>query len=154
MSQTPIVSTDAERTGLSLGQAVAVGVNTTSPAYSLAAILAPMAALVGYATPIVLIVSFIPMALTSLAFLYLNRRDPDCGTTFSWVTRAMGPMPGFMAGWVITAAGVLVIGSLAETAVTYSLLLFGLDGLAASRIFVIVCAAVLIMIMVVLSIFG
>ena len=154
MSQTSTVSTDAELSGLSLGQAVAVGVNTTSPAYSLAAILAPMAALVGYATPIVLIVSFIPMALTSLAFLYLNRRDPDCGTTFSWVTRAMGPVPGFMAGWVITAAGVLVIGSLAETAVTYSLLLFGLDGLAASRIFVIACAALLIMIMVVLSIFG
>ena len=89
-----ITATDTERTGLSLGQAVAVGINTTSPAYSLAAILAPMAALVGYATPIVLIVSFIPMALTSLAFLYLNRRDPDCGTTFSWVTRALGPMPG------------------------------------------------------------
>lgn len=145
---------DTERTGLSLSQAVAVGVNTTSPAYSLAAILAPMAALVGYATPIVLIVSFIPMALTSLAFLYLNRRDPDCGTTFSWVTRAMGPIPGFMAGWVITAAGVLVLGSLAETAVTYSLLLFGLDGLAASRVFVVVCAAILIMIMVVLAIVG
>ena len=38
----------AERTGLSLGQAVAVGINTTSPAYSLAAILAPMAALSAY----------------------------------------------------------------------------------------------------------
>ena len=145
---------DTERTGLSLGQAVAVGVNTTSPAYSLAAILAPMAALVGYATPIVLIVSFIPMALTSLAFLYLNRRDPDCGTTFSWVTRAMGPIPGFMAGWVITAAGVLVLGSLAETAVTYGLLLVGLDGLAANRVVVIAGAAVLIMLMVVLAIVG
>lgn len=144
----------AERTGLSLGQAVAVGINTTSPAYSLAAILAPMAALVGYATPIVLVVSFIPMALTSLAFLYLNRRDPDCGTTFSWVTRAMGPMPGFMAGWVITAAGVLVLGSLAETAVTYGLLLVGLDGLAANRVIIIMGAAVLIMIMVVLAIVG
>ena len=149
-----ITSTDSERTGLSLGQAIAVGINTTSPAYSLAAILAPMAALVGYATPIVLIVSFIPMALTSLAFLYLNRRDPDCGTTFSWVTRAMGPVPGFMVGWALTAAGVLVIGSLAETAITYSLLLIGQDGLAGNRAFVIVCAAILIMIMVVLSIFG
>lgn len=152
MSDMAVVET--ERTGLSLGQAISVGVNTTSPAYSLAAILAPMAALVGYATPIVLIVSFIPMALTSLAFLYLNRRDPDCGTTFSWVTRAMGPAPGFMAGWVITATGVLVIGSLAETAITYSLLLIGQDGLAGNRVFVIVCAAILIMIMVVLSIFG
>lgn len=145
---------DAERTGFSLSQAVAVGINTTSPAYSLAAILAPMAALVGYATPIVLIVSFIPMALTSLAFLYLNRRDPDCGTTFSWVTRAMGPIPGFMAGWVITAAGVLVLGSLAETAVTYGLLLVGLDGLAANRLVIVAGAAILIMIMVVLAIVG
>lgn len=148
------IAPETERTGLSLSQAVAVGVNTTSPAYSLAAILAPMAALVGYATPIVLIVSFIPMALTSLAFLYLNRRDPDCGTTFSWVTRAMGPMPGFMAGWVITAAGVLVIGSLAETAITYGLLLIGQDGLAANRLVIIIGAAVLIIVMVVLAIAG
>lgn len=155
MSEIPATARDdSDRPGLSLSQAVAVGVNTTSPAYSLAAILAPMAALVGYATPIVLIVSFIPMALTSLAFLYLNRRDPDCGTTFSWVTRAMGPMPGFMAGWVITAAGVLVLGSLAETAVTYGLLLVGQDGLAGNRIVVIAGAAVLIMVMVVLAIVG
>lgn len=147
-------TTSSERTGFTLSQAVAVGINTTSPAYSLAAILAPMAALVGYATPIVLVVSFIPMALTSLAFLYLNRRDPDCGTTFSWVTRAMGPMPGFMAGWVITAAGVLVLGSLAETAVTYGLLLIGQDGLAANRVVIIAGAAILIMIMVVLAIVG
>lgn len=151
-SVTSPVESKAE--GLSLSQAVAVGVNTTSPAYSLAAVLAPMAALVGYATPVVLIVSFIPMALTSLAFLYLNRRDPDCGTTFSWVTRAMGPIPGFIAGWLITAAGVLVIGSLSETAVTYTLLLFGQDDLASNRTFIIACAAVLIMLMVCLAIFG
>jgi len=77
------MSSDVQRPdGLTLTQAIAVGVNTTSPAFSLAAILAPMALLVGYSTPIVLVVSFIPMALTSLAFMYLNRRDPDCGTTF------------------------------------------------------------------------
>lgn len=140
--------------GYSLSQAVAVGINTTSPAYSLASILGPMALLVGFATPVVLLVSFIPMALTSVSFLYLNRRDPDCGTTFSWVTRAMGPMPGFIAGWVIAATGILIIGSLAETAVTYGLLLFGLDDLAASRAVVIGGASVLIVIMVALAVAG
>ena len=144
----------AEREGYSLSQAVAVGINTTSPAYSLASILGPMALLVGFATPVVLLVSFIPMALTSVAFLYLNRRDPDCGTTFSWVTRAMGPMPGFIAGWVIAATGIIVIGSLSETAITYGLLIFGLDDLAASRVIVIGGASVLIVIMVVLAIMG
>jgi amino acid transporter len=125
-------------------QAIAIGVNTTSPAYSLAAILAPMALLVGYATPIVLIISFVPMALTSLAFMYLGRRDPDCGTTFSWVSRAIGPRPGFLAGWAIAAAGILVLGSLAETAVTYGLLTFGLDSLAGNRTLVVAAAALLI----------
>ncbi len=148
-------STSVEnKQGLSLMQAVAVGVNTTSPAFSLAAILAPMALLVGYATPIVLVLSFIPMALTSLAFMYLNRRDADCGTTFSWVTRAIGPKSGFLAGWAIAAAGVLVLGSLAETAVTYGLLTFGLDTLAANRALIVICAAALIVIMTGLSILG
>lgn len=140
--------------GLTLMQAVAVGVNTTSPAFSLAAILAPMALLVGYATPIVLVISFIPMALTSLAFMYLGRRDPDCGTTFSWVSRAIGPKSGFLAGWAIAAAGVLVLGSLAETAITYGLLTFGMDSLAANRTLILLCAAGLIVVMTGLSILG
>ena len=147
-------STTVRPEGFSLLQAVAIGVNTTSPAYSLAAILAPMALLVGYSTPIVLIVSFIPMALTSLAFMFLNRRDPDCGTTFSWVTRAIGPAPGFLAGWVIAAAGVLVLGSLAETAMTYGYLTLGLDSLAENRTVVVLTSALLIIAMVGLSIVG
>lgn len=140
--------------GLSLVQAIAVGVNTTSPAYSLAAILAPMALLVGFATPLVIVISFIPMALTSLAFLFLNRRDPDCGTTFSWVSRAIGPKSGFLAGWAVAAAGVLVLGSLAETAITYGFHTFGLESLASNRTIVIACSAVLIIAMTSLSIAG
>jgi amino acid transporter len=146
--------TTVRATGLSLTEAVAVGVNTTSPAYSLAAILAPMALLVGYSTPVVLIVSFVPMALTSLAFMYLNRRDPDCGTTFSWVSRALGAKPGFIAGWTIAACGVLVLGSLSQTAVEYGFRTFGLVNLAENRLLVIGCAAALIMAMVTLSIVG
>ncbi len=146
--------TTVRESGLSLMQAVAVGVNTTSPAYSLAAVLAPMALLVGYSTPVVLIVSFIPMALTSLAFMYLNRRDPDCGTTFSWVSRALGAKPGFIAGWTIAACGILVLGSLSQTAIEYGFRTVGLNSLADNRILVIGCAAALIMAMVTLSIVG
>ncbi len=151
-SQDPVTLT--RESGLSLTQAVAVGINTTSPAYSLAAVLAPIALLVGYSTPVVLIVSFIPMALTSLAFMYLNRRDPDCGTTFSWVSRALGAKPGFIAGWAIAACGILVLGSLAETAIEYGFRTFGLTQLAENRTLVIGCAAALIIAMIALSIVG
>jgi amino acid transporter len=105
-----------------------IGLASTSPAYSLAAVLGPVVALVGVHAPGVLLASFVPMLLIAGAFAALNRADPDCGTTFSWVTRAMGPWAGWIGGWAITMTGVLVLGSLAEVGVRFTLLAVGLDG--------------------------
>ena len=107
-----------------------IGLASTSPAYSLAAIIGPMVALVGVFAPGALLASFVPMLLIASAFYYLNRVDSDCGTTFSWVTRAMGPWFGWLGGWAIGMTGVLVVGSLANVGVTYGLLAFGLDEVA------------------------
>ena len=76
-----------------------------------------MVALVGVYAPGVFLASFVPMLLIASAFYYLNRADQDCGTTFSWVTRAMGPWIGWLGGWAIAMTGVLVIGSLADVGV-------------------------------------
>lgn len=108
--------------------ALVIGLAATSPAYSLAAVLGPVVALVGVHAPGVLLASFVPMLLIAGAFAALNRADPDCGTTFSWVTRAMGPWAGWIGGWAITMTGVLVLGSLSEVGVRFSLLTLGLDG--------------------------
>jgi amino acid transporter len=105
-----------------------IGLASTSPAYSLAAVLGPVVALVGVHAPGVLLLSFVPMLLIAGAFAALNRVDPDCGTTFSWVSRAMGPWAGWIGGWAITMTGVLVLGSLAEVGVRFTLLAAGLDG--------------------------
>ena len=67
------------------------------------------------------------MLLIASAFYYLNRVDSDCGTTFSWVTRAMGPWFGWIGGWAIGMTGVLIVGSLANVGVTYFLLAIGAD---------------------------
>ncbi|GLV99524.1 APC family permease [Streptomyces lavendulae] len=114
--------------------ALVIGLNSTSPAYSLAAVLGPIVALVGVYAPGVMLASFVPMLLIAAAFYYLNKVDQDCGTTFSWVTRAMGPWAGWLGGWAITMTGVLVIGSLADVAVHFGLLAAGLDGLAANQL--------------------
>lgn len=76
--------------------ALVIGLNSTSPAYSLAAVIGPIVALAGIYAPGVMLASFVPMLLIAAAFYYLNKVDQDCGTTFSWVTRAMGP---WAAGW-------------------------------------------------------
>ena len=70
-----------------------MGVASTAPAYSLAATLGFIVAVVGLGSPIVAVIAFIPIFLTSIGYSELNKADPDCGTTFTWATRAFGPKP-------------------------------------------------------------
>ena len=80
---------------------VVIGVASTAPAYSLAATLGFVTVIagVGYRAPIVMVLAFVPMLLIALAYKYLNQADPDCGTTFTWATRAFGPYTGWLGGW-------------------------------------------------------
>jgi hypothetical protein len=38
--------------------------------------------IVGFQAPAALLVSFVPMFFIAAAFYYMNRADPDCGTSF------------------------------------------------------------------------
>jgi amino acid transporter len=84
---------------------------------------------VGTGAPIVALLAFVPMLLTSIGYSELNKADPDCGTTFTWAARAFGPRTGWAGGWAIVAADILVMASLAQVAGQYVFLLFGADGI-------------------------
>jgi len=105
---------------------VVIGVASTAPGYSLAAVLGLVVAVegVGVHAPAVMIASFIPILCVAWGYKYLNRADPDCGTTFSWATRAFGPATGWMGGWAIVVADIIVMANLAQIAGLYSFLLF------------------------------
>jgi len=139
---------------LSFFSTLTIGMNSTAPAYSLAAVLAGIVVAVGLQAPASLIVSFIPMFLIAASFYYMNRADPDCGTTFTWVSRALGPWPGWIAGWAVCMTGVLVIGSLADVAALYTFGLFGLDGLADSVVAVTALAVLFIVFTTTLCVVG
>lgn len=121
-----------------------IGIASVAPAYSFAAILGLLVATAGLQAPAVVIVSFIPMLFVASAYYWMNRADPDCGTTFAWATRALGPTTGWLAGWSILTAGVIVIGLLANTAAYYTFDLIGWDGARDSKWAVIVLATVMI----------
>jgi amino acid transporter len=111
---------------LGLFSSVVVGVASTAPAYSLAATLGfVVIAINGLQAPIIAILAFVPMLFVSYAYKELNNADPDCGTTFTWTTRAFGPKSGWFGGWGIVAADILVMASLAQIAGQYVFLLFG-----------------------------
>lgn len=126
-----------------------IGVASTAPAYSLAATLGFVVAIAGMGlhAPAVMIVSFVPMLLIAAAYNYMNKADPDCGTSFTWVTRAMGPRLGWLTGWAIVVADIVVMATLAYIAGSYTFLLFGLNDAAANLLDVSIAAAVWIAVM-------
>src|SRR5487761_1661269 len=118
---------------LGLLSSVVMGVASTAPAYSLAATLGfVVVAVAGLQAPAVAVVAFVPMLLTSIGYSELNKADPDCGTTFTWATRAFGPRTGWAGGWGIIAADILVMASLAQVAGIYVFNLFGSGSVAAT----------------------
>jgi amino acid transporter len=99
-----------------------IAIASTAPAYSLAATLGFIVAVtgVGVHSPAVLIVSFIPILFVSVGYRFFNLADPDAGTTFAWVTRAFGPQIGWVNGWAIFLADIIVMASLAAIASSYT----------------------------------
>jgi amino acid transporter len=128
---------------------IVIGVASTAPAYSLAATLGFIVAVkgVGVHAPAVMLVAFIPMLLVAAAYKYFNRADPDAGTSFAWVTRAFGPSLGWLNGWAIFLADVVVMASLSAIAAIYTYKLFGFTELGESKAAIIVAAVLWIAIM-------
>jgi amino acid transporter len=128
---------------------IVIGVASTAPAYSLAATLGFVVAVkgVGIHAPAVLIVAFIPMLFVSLGYKYLNRADPDCGTSFAWTTRAFGPYVGWINGWAIFVADLIVMASLSVIASQYTYLLFGWNSAEKSTLGILIGSLVWIALM-------
>src|SRR5437762_270721 len=117
---------------LGLESTTIIATASVAPAYSIAATLVFVVGVVGLQAPAVAVLAFVPMLLTSIGYSELNKADPDCGTTFTWATRAFGPKTGWAGGWAIVAADVLVMASLAQVASQYVFLLFGANGIGSN----------------------
>jgi amino acid transporter len=117
---------------LGLISSTVIATASVAPAYSIAATLVFVVLAVGIQSPAVAVLAFIPMLLTSIGYSELNKADPDCGTTFTWATRAFGPKSGWAGGWAIVAADILVMASLAQVAGQYVFLLFNANGIGSN----------------------
>ena len=128
---------------------VVIGVASTAPGYSLAATLGFVTAIagIGVGAPAVMLVAFIPMLFIALAYNYMNRADPDCGTTFTWVTKAMGPSLGWMGGWAIVVADIIVMANLAQIAGIYTFRLFDWTSAVNSNVAITIVGVVWIVVM-------
>jgi amino acid transporter len=129
---TPVDLSRAQGKGLAAGTlglwgSTVIGLASTAPVYSLVATLGFVVLAVGAQAPIAFIVAFVPMLFIAFAYRELNRAVPDCGTTFTWGTKAFGPVAGWLGGWGVAVAGMVVLANLAQIAGIYLWALIG-DG--------------------------
>ncbi len=140
---------ELKRGAISYLSNVVIGVASTAPGYSLAATVGFMVGVAGVTThnPAVVIVSFIPMVFVAWAYKAMNAVDPDCGTSFSWVSRALGPRIGWVIGWTVIFSDIVVNANQAQIAGSYGFQLVGLNGASSSTLDVIILGGVFIILL-------
>jgi amino acid transporter len=106
---------------LSLFDSTIIATSSVAPAYTLAATAAVLVAAVGLASPAAILVGFLPVLCIAMAYYYLNRMDPNCGASYSWVSRTLNPYIGWLSGWIQLAANVLFCAAAPILAGTYTL---------------------------------
>ncbi|AZC13591.1 MULTISPECIES: APC family permease [unclassified Microbacterium] len=138
MATSPVTLGRPEGKGLAAGTlglwgSTVIGLASTAPVYSLVATLGFVVLAVGAQAPIAFIIAFVPMLFIAFAYRELNNAVPDCGTTFTWSTKAFGPWVGWLGGWGVAVAGTIVLANLAQIAGIYFWSLFG-DGSLAGNV--------------------
>ncbi len=139
---------------IGLVSTIVIGVASTAPGYSLAASLGLVTASAGAQAPAILWLAFIPMLFIAAGYFYLNRADPDCGTSFTWATRTLGPIPGWLTGWTIIIADLVVMPRLAQITGSYMFLLFGADGPAGNKYWTMLVGVIFILLMTWICVIG
>src|SRR5579875_46079 len=138
-----------KRNAVSYLSNIVIGVASTAPAYSLAATVGFIVLIGGVTThePAVVLVSFFPMWFIAAAYKGMNAADPDCGTTFSWVTRAFGPALGWVVGWTVVFSDIVVNANQAQIAGSYGFQLFNLNAAANNTLDVTILGVVFIIVL-------
>ncbi len=116
-----------------------IGVASTAPAYSLAASLGYVVitangdGIVGVKAPAIMLLAFIPMYCHRRRLRGARTRPSPTAAPRSPGRRARsGPKIGWMGGWGIIVADIIVMANLAQIAGSYTFLLFGVGHLAES----------------------
>jgi amino acid transporter len=122
------VESELKTNTLTLFDTTVIATSSVAPAYTLAATAAFLIVAVGLASPAAILVGFVPVLCIAIAYYYLNKQDPNCGASYSWVSRTLNPYIGWISGWIQLAANVLFCAAAPLVAGAYSLQLLNSFG--------------------------
>ncbi|MFB8037211.1 APC family permease [Streptomyces sp. NPDC056004] len=108
---------------------VVLSLSNISPTFSIGVGLGIIGASVGVGIPAAFLLGLLPILGIALAYTKLNQREANCGTAYVWVGKAVGPMPGYMIGWVTVVTQVLFLSYAIPLMGQYTLLAADSTGL-------------------------
>ena len=114
-------SSHLKANALSLSDAIILGLASSAPAQTMAVALPALVAASGYAGLLPIACAFIPMLGIALGYQRLNRWEQSAGATYTWVSKALHPYLGFVAGWMILMYYTLGTTSMTVPAGIYTL---------------------------------
>lgn len=83
---------------------VAFGVSTVAPAGSVAAGLFILMSYAGFASPLVVVIAFVASLCCASSIAEFARRLPSAGSLYTYNSRGLGQVGGFLTGWMMIAA--------------------------------------------------
>jgi amino acid transporter len=119
LAESDLIDKGLAHGSVGLVSSVALGLSSVAPAYALTATLGPTVTEAGLQMPAIFLLGFVPMVLVAVGYRELNRVAPDAGTSFTWTAKAFGPHVGWLCGWGLVVATIIVLSNLAGLAVTY-----------------------------------
>ncbi|MGW0391850.1 APC family permease [Streptomyces sp. NPDC003042] len=119
------------RKTLSTRHGVIIALANISPTVSVGIGLAFLAALAGTAMPAAFLLAALPILAVSGGYARLAARDPNCGTAYIWVRRALGPWAGYLTGWTSVATNILFLSYAGQLAGQFTLGLLTEAGVSA-----------------------
>jgi amino acid transporter len=88
---------------------VAFGVSGVAPAGSVVGGLVILVSYAGFASPLVVIIAFVASLCCANSIAEFARRLPSAGSLYTYNSRGLGRIGGFLTGWMMIAAYALYI---------------------------------------------
>jgi amino acid transporter len=83
------------------GRVIAFGTSIVAPAASAVTLLVIVLADAGFASPLVVVITFAASMCCAASIAELARRVPSAGWAYTYNSRGLGPAAGFLTGWMM-----------------------------------------------------